>query len=96
MALDLTLNTWTNKSFKKFAERSDKMETLIDCMITVLTVAVIVLVYMVLLIAVSIFGEKYIRVESLYYTFKTLMWMFLTVAFGFPASQVILDFIMRH
>lgn len=72
------------------------LELVWDSVVVTSTVTVMVVVYMFLLVVVSIFAEKYIRVESLYYTFKTLMWTALTVAFAIPVAHILFDFIMNH
>lgn len=72
------------------------LELVWDSVVVTSTVTVMVVVYMFLLVAVSIFAERYIRVRSLYYTFKTLMWTALTVVFAIPVANILFDFIMSH
>lgn len=71
-------------------------EVILDSIMVTVTVTVLVVVYMLMLVMVNIFAERYIRVESLYYTFKTLMWMLLTVVFAIPVAHILFDFIMSH
>lgn len=71
-------------------------EMIMDILETVMMLTAIVVAYTGLLLVIGIVGEKYIRLESVYYTYKVLMWLFLTMVFLIPVVSILHDFIMKY